>query len=138
MFLFFFFKQKTAYEMRISDWSSDVCSSDLIDQEFAIIAILSGRGIAGEGNARGGRITHVSEYHRLHIDRRAPIPGNRVQPAVDFGPLSLPGTENGADGAPSLIVHILRAGLLPLVGHNGLVFGHAPFPIFRTHLRIKR
>src|SRR3546814_8992253 len=29
-FYFFFFKQKTAYEMRISDWSSDVCSSDLI------------------------------------------------------------------------------------------------------------
>src|SRR3546814_15475487 len=28
---FFFFKQKTAYEMRISDWSSDVCSSDLHD-----------------------------------------------------------------------------------------------------------
>src|SRR3546814_8349060 len=27
----FFFKQKTAYEMRISDWSSDVCSSDLLD-----------------------------------------------------------------------------------------------------------
>src|SRR3546814_4449232 len=29
-FCFFFFKQKTAYEMRISDWSSDVCSSDLL------------------------------------------------------------------------------------------------------------
>src|SRR3546814_11016075 len=29
-FLIFFFKQKTAYEMRISDWSSDVCSSDLL------------------------------------------------------------------------------------------------------------
>src|SRR3546814_2975226 len=29
MFLVFFFKQKTAYEVRISDWSSDVCSSDL-------------------------------------------------------------------------------------------------------------
>src|SRR3546814_1765906 len=29
---FFFFKQKTAYEMRISDWSSDVCSSDLRDR----------------------------------------------------------------------------------------------------------
>src|SRR3546814_2789105 len=28
--MFFFFKQKTAYEMRISDWSSDVCSSDLM------------------------------------------------------------------------------------------------------------
>src|SRR3546814_3042860 len=34
--LFFFFKQKTAYEMRISDWSSDVCSSDLSDQEVCI------------------------------------------------------------------------------------------------------
>src|SRR3546814_17670437 len=31
---FFFFKQKTAYEMRISDWSSDVCSSDLLDATF--------------------------------------------------------------------------------------------------------
>src|SRR3546814_6188073 len=30
MLCFFFFKQKTAYEMRISDWSSDVCSSDLL------------------------------------------------------------------------------------------------------------
>src|SRR3546814_9061394 len=30
--VFFFFKQKTAYEMRISDWSSDVCSSDLLEQ----------------------------------------------------------------------------------------------------------
>src|SRR3546814_10448795 len=32
-FCFFFFKQKTAYEMRISDWSSDVCSSDLADDQ---------------------------------------------------------------------------------------------------------
>src|SRR3546814_7919026 len=32
--LFFFFKQKTAYEMRISDWSSDVCSSDLTGIPF--------------------------------------------------------------------------------------------------------
>src|SRR3546814_20013323 len=32
MFVCFFFKQKTAYEMRISDWSSDVCSSDLGEQ----------------------------------------------------------------------------------------------------------
>src|SRR3546814_15105074 len=32
VFRFFFFKQKTAYEMRISDWSSDVCSSDLVTE----------------------------------------------------------------------------------------------------------
>src|SRR3546814_2650047 len=39
MFYFFFFKQKTAYEMRISDWSSDVCSSDLLGElDFAIEA----------------------------------------------------------------------------------------------------
>src|SRR3546814_2709927 len=31
--LFFFFKQKTAYELRISDWSSDVCSSDLATRQ---------------------------------------------------------------------------------------------------------
>src|SRR3546814_6165316 len=35
MILFFFFKQKTAYEMRISDWSSDVCSSDLFASPVA-------------------------------------------------------------------------------------------------------
>src|SRR3546814_7928764 len=34
-FFFFFFKQKTAYEMRISDWSSDVCSSDLVKEAKA-------------------------------------------------------------------------------------------------------
>src|SRR3546814_2733688 len=34
--LFFFFKQKTAYEMRISDWSSDVCSSDLLGARAAL------------------------------------------------------------------------------------------------------
>src|SRR3546814_4700677 len=39
--MFFFFKQKTAYEMRISDWSSDVCSSDLAR---ALVAILERRG----------------------------------------------------------------------------------------------
>src|SRR3546814_20465055 len=35
LFFVFFFKQKTAYELRISDWSSDVCSSDLAVKETA-------------------------------------------------------------------------------------------------------
>src|SRR3546814_7790941 len=41
--MFFFFKQKTAYELRIRDWSSDVCSSDLIDQSqiAGVIAALA-------------------------------------------------------------------------------------------------
>src|SRR3546814_8531546 len=33
----FFFKQKTAYEMRISDWSSDVCSSDLVPRHAGVL-----------------------------------------------------------------------------------------------------
>src|SRR3546814_19270682 len=44
MCVFFFFKQKTAYEMRISDWSSDVCSSDLTT--FADGVVLTGTGKA--------------------------------------------------------------------------------------------
>src|SRR3546814_17672549 len=36
--MFFFFKQKTAYEMRISDWSSDVCSSDLVAKKVEAVA----------------------------------------------------------------------------------------------------
>src|SRR3546814_2714484 len=48
---FFFFKQKSAYERRISDWSSDVCSSDLV----AIFEAVDG--IMGEevADAEGGR-----------------------------------------------------------------------------------
>src|SRR3546814_1953535 len=44
--MFFFFKQKTAYEMRISDWSSDVCSSDLVaavHREVLIAALVAER-----------------------------------------------------------------------------------------------
>src|SRR3546814_9320517 len=46
--VFFFCKQKTAYEMRISDWSSDVCSSDLLAASRALAAY-----------ARDGRTIHV-------------------------------------------------------------------------------
>src|SRR3546814_4217798 len=44
----FFFKQKTAYEMRISDWSSDVCSSDLIE-EFTYLQPARWNGTRGAG-----------------------------------------------------------------------------------------
>src|SRR3546814_5372247 len=74
---FFFFKQKTAYEMRISDWSSDVCSSDLdapderkafMVAEAGMAAILSAApgniaGLAaiaiGEPEARDAAATHA-------------------------------------------------------------------------------
>src|SRR3546814_8705989 len=41
----FFFKQKTAYEMRISDWSSDVCSSDLLQHGRGIVPGAVGRAV---------------------------------------------------------------------------------------------
>src|SRR3546814_4921538 len=55
---FFFFKQKTAYEMRISDWSSDVCSSDLVfgavnPGSFRISAMIMGLTEAGELQVMG-------------------------------------------------------------------------------------
>src|SRR3546814_8967055 len=54
--LFFFFKQKTAYEMRISDWSSDVCSSDLIEGiGSAVTAGLAARAVEPR---HGGGKTH--------------------------------------------------------------------------------
>src|SRR3546814_6486855 len=53
---FFFFKQKTAYEMRISDWSSDVCSSDL----------LGCHEVVGQANHRGGQSgNHCNGAHNM-------------------------------------------------------------------------
>src|SRR3546814_48172 len=55
--MFFFFKQKTAYEMRISDWSSDVCSSDLDATEVDVDAIRDHTGDV----VIGGVMEHVEE-----------------------------------------------------------------------------
>src|SRR3546814_8091312 len=65
IFVFFFFKQKTAYEMRISDWSSDVCSSDLADDLETLDSV--GRGL------------HPSQQGE-RVDRaRAPRPADRAR-----------------------------------------------------------
>src|SRR5213596_3884927 len=56
--VFFFFKQKTAYEIRPCEWSSDVCSSDLPGEEAADAGgtAEAGRAAGGEGAGRtGGR-----------------------------------------------------------------------------------
>src|SRR3546814_4275265 len=52
LWMFFFSKQKTAYEMRISDWSSDVCSSDLSD---ALVEPQPHQQRFGRAGARGER-----------------------------------------------------------------------------------
>src|SRR3546814_2507620 len=78
MCCFFFFKQKTAYEMRISDWSSDVCSSDLSPRSAHPRAMVS---TAGERRRRevGTRqeIPKVEHVGAVSID----VPGGRAQEA---------------------------------------------------------
>src|SRR3546814_3093125 len=59
-YLIFFFKQKTAYEMRISDWSSDVCSSDL-----DALALPAGQGAAGAIKVQIFKADIVEETHPL-------------------------------------------------------------------------
>src|SRR3546814_6773171 len=62
----FFFKQKTAYELRISDWSSDVCSSDL-----GRVDLRAGPGDPHRGEGiRGGLLAQVGGAHPLllHLD----------------------------------------------------------------------
>src|SRR3546814_4208415 len=58
-FCFFFFKQKTAYEMRISDWSSDVCSSDLMKPNARKVRRIGdgGRVVAGFAGATADAFT---------------------------------------------------------------------------------
>src|SRR3546814_4915611 len=56
MLCFFFFKQMTAYEMRISDWSSDVCSSDLRG-EYALAEAAKGQAVGRDHHA------HVAPAH---------------------------------------------------------------------------
>src|SRR3546814_2992624 len=71
----FFFKQKTAYELRISDWSSDVCSSDLFLLEFQpLIEIGSGRVIGAEALIRWA-----------HPERELVMPGSFVPIAEESG-----------------------------------------------------
>src|SRR3546814_17344249 len=60
----FFFKQKTAYEMRISDWSSDVCSSDLdVTEQFAECRRILG-GARRRGRTRTPRLAEREQQQR--------------------------------------------------------------------------
>src|SRR3546814_5921881 len=67
--IFFFFKQKTAYEMRISDWSSDVCSSDLDQPADQARRTACHRAAHGGGHKVVLGVAQVVG-HFLHLDRR--------------------------------------------------------------------
>src|SRR3546814_14443776 len=95
MLLFFFFKQKTAYEMRISDWSSDVCSSDLAlrDLRRDPAAGRADRGTAHRlGLAHSLRARRAARARRLSApprprrkDRKSVVSGKSVSVRVDLG-----------------------------------------------------
>src|SRR3546814_3508549 len=75
MLVFFFFKQKTAYEMRISDWSSDVCSSDLTIMSFHALFAGTALGVTAyvehvQLQAAGARVD------AMQIERDAAIAAN--------------------------------------------------------------
>src|SRR3546814_6555324 len=80
--LFFFFKQKTAYEMRISDWSSDVCSSDLFQGFASWPHRLLTVGCSLAGPANGKNAAAVKRWPcdpRKYPRRRRESPLGRVQ-----------------------------------------------------------
>src|SRR3546814_317360 len=64
----FFFKQKTAYELRISDWSSDVCSSDLERSAQPIIGRLVSRGLSDEHADRHYVIVDAIDGRSHYVD----------------------------------------------------------------------
>src|SRR3546814_189029 len=69
VFVFFLFKQKTAYELRISDWSSDVCSSDLFESNknrfyLAFESDVGGQALF-ERLSRTGKIATLEEMPKL-------------------------------------------------------------------------
>src|SRR3546814_3042099 len=76
-----FFKQKTAYEMRISDWSSDVCSSDLgarqnnlknLDLTLATGELVVITGVSGSGKSSLAFDTLYAEGQRRYVETFSP------------------------------------------------------------------
>src|SRR3546814_1462681 len=95
MFIFFC-KQKTAYEMRISDWSSDVCSSDL-DRLSAILRIdaVTTRQLLGNRHTHGQETTRYVHYDRFR--KRFPAAG-RIMARLPGGIRVLGGALGSASG----------------------------------------
>src|SRR3546814_7541490 len=85
--VFFFFKQMTAYEMRISDWSSDVCSSYLtgIGQGIALALAQAGADIAAAGRSPAtGTVDQVRALGRKAENFHADLSSvAAVQPLID-------------------------------------------------------
>src|SRR3546814_4572847 len=80
----FFFKQKTAYELRISDWSSDVCSSDLVWRNWLAHAAQQGADIRGIDATRGAGFSDSAMAIQAAIAGQGVVLGRRVLVADDL------------------------------------------------------
>src|SRR3546814_3168505 len=76
----FFFKQKTAYEMRISDWSSDVCSSDLVANSVPQTATVQRADAKFTATYDGAPQFTAIEGTQLSVAKNSPAPVFRVSP----------------------------------------------------------
>src|SRR3546814_10843798 len=92
--IIFFFKQKTAYEMRISDWSSDVCSSDLQGQSASSDGQFFLATEQGEAmnliNAKYGNVPGLKGYSHVS-DQYAPFATQVIPATVSEAPYILDG-----------------------------------------------
>ena len=95
-----------------------------VDQVFAVEEVLTRCGVAREGYARRGILSHVAEYHGLYRYGRAPLGGDVVEFAVEDGAFVHPRAEHGADGSPQLVPRTGREILAGLLLHGGLEVLH--------------
>src|SRR3546814_2745231 len=80
----FFFKQKTAYEMRISDWSSDVCSSDLDRQRLPHLHIVERRPFGVEEEIIKPMVRADLNLVAEILAKEIGLVGREIQDHVDF------------------------------------------------------
>ena len=78
-----------------------------VEQVLTVELLLTGGGVAGEGNAGTGGLAHVAEHHGLHVHGSAPVAGDVVHAAVVDGAGVVPGTEHGLDGLHELLLGVL-------------------------------
>src|SRR3546814_2925950 len=100
--IYFFFKQKTSYDVRMSDWSSDVCSSDLLGHQACVP--VAGERERGVGRDLGHEVVVVGVEPLRHLQRRmltGAAGGGEVRPEGDGAILAAQLREAVGQGADS-------------------------------------
>src|SRR3546814_8518342 len=99
LFCFFFFKHKTAYEVRISDWSSDVCSSDLV--------------LRGKPGARRVEVTARGKVVR-DLSTQSDVQGKSVHLTIDAELQYYAARRIGPESGSVVVIDCLNGDFLPI------------------------